>query len=345
MNNTPQARKRIINCSDGTWNKPNMTYGNTIVRTNVQLIFECISKSANGIMQIKHYDEGVGCEGNWFTRMVGAATGDGIDANILSGYKFISWNYEPGDEIYLFGFSRGAYTARSLAGLIRKCGVLKTYDLNVFKDAYDLYRDKSVAPTDKKAQDFRAKNSFTPDINIKFIGVWDTVGAMGIPINGFQWYNKMKYSFYDTTLSSYVDYAYHAVAVDEKRKNFEPTLWKLSKNADGTPANPNQVLEQRWFAGSHSNIGGGYKDRGLSDLTLKWMIEKAGATGLGFDGQPCGELKGNALGDYFMSKTGIFSLLPDYIRPVEKESTVDATVQQRIAGMNTYRPKNKDYFK
>jgi len=336
--------KRIINCSDGTWNKPNMTYDNQVVRTNVQLIFECISKSANGVMQIKHYDEGVGCEGNWCTRMVGAATGDGIDANILSGYKFISWNYEPGDEIYLFGFSRGAYTARSLAGLIRKCGVLKTYDLNVFQNAYDLYRDKSVSPTNQKAVDFRAKNSFCPDVNIKFIGVWDTVGALGIPINGFQWYNKKKYSFYDTTLSSYVDYAYHAVAVDEMRKNFAPTLWTLSRNDDGTPANPNQVLEQRWFSGSHSNIGGGFKDRGLSDLTLGWMIEKAQATGLGFDGNPCAALKGNALGEYFMSKTGIFSLLPDFIRDIKKDSTVDPTVLQRKKDMASYDPKNKDYF-
>ena len=219
-----------------------MTYGNQVVRTNVQLIFECIAKTDGDIMQLKHYDEGVGSEGSWLRRMIGGATGDGIDDNILAAYKFISWNYEPGDEIYLFGFSRGAYTARSIAGLIRKCGIIKKNDLNVFNDAYTLYRNKDIHPDEPKAKEFRDANSYAT--NIKFIGVWDTVGALGIPVSWFQWYNKMKYSFYDTTLSSSVDNAYHALAVDEKRSNFKPTLWTPSENAS------TRTTPQVW-----SNIG------------------------------------------------------------------------------------------
>ena len=125
--------KRIISCSDGTWNKPNSNDDGKPVRTNVQKIFDYVVKYGmrNGerIEQIKNYDEGVGAAGNMFTRMFDGATGKGLDENILQAYKFVSWNYEEGDEIFLFGFSRGAYTARSLAGLIRKCGIIIKNDL------------------------------------------------------------------------------------------------------------------------------------------------------------------------------------------------------------------------
>ena len=118
--------KRIVSCSDGTWNKPNSRFEGIPVRSNVQKIFDLIrKKDDSGILQIKYYDEGIGAEGNLFTRLFDGATGKGIDENILDAYRFVVWNYEPGDEIYLFGFSRGAYTARSLAGLIRKCGIIR----------------------------------------------------------------------------------------------------------------------------------------------------------------------------------------------------------------------------
>lgn len=219
--------KRIITCSDGTWNAPSEK-----ARTNVQKIFDLISKrDANGIQQAKFYDEGIGAQGGIVTRMLNGATGKGIDDNIKDIYKCIVWNYEPGDEIYLFGFSRGAYTARSLAGMIRKCGILKKSDLNLIDKAYDLYRKRFVDPSPEETKQFKKDYCFEVS-NIKFIGVWDTVGSLGIPLNAFQWINKKKYSFYDTMLSSIVDYAYHAISIDEQRSNFKQTPWKKSENAD-----------------------------------------------------------------------------------------------------------------
>ncbi len=208
--------KRIIICSDGTWNKPGNTDNGFVVRSNVQKIFEVIAKSDSGIAQIKHYDTGVATVGTSVARAIDGAMGIGLENNIINAYKFIVWNYEPGDELYLFGFSRGAYTVRSLAGLIRRCGILKNQDLILIQEAYHIYRDRSQERRLERSVNFTAKNSF-PNPQIKFLGVWDTVGALGIPHTSFRMWNKKKYKFHDLTLSSIIKHAYHAMAVDEHR--------------------------------------------------------------------------------------------------------------------------------
>jgi uncharacterized protein (DUF2235 family) len=329
--------KRIITCSDGTWNKPNATKKGKPIRTNVQKIFDLISKrDVNGILQIKYYDKGIGSEGNLFTRTFHGATGKGIDINIMDAYKFIVWNYEPGDDIYLFGFSRGAYTARSLAGLIRKSGILKNNELNLLDEAYELYRNHEAAPDSDVAKNFRLKNSFDVS-HIKFIGVWDTVGSLGIPLHAFQWINKRKYSFYDTTLSSIVEYAYHAIAIDEMRGNFSPTLWEKSTNK---ARNFEQVLEQRWFAGVHSNVGGGYPDEGLADIALKWLLDKSASTGLTFDPQKiASDVKANVEGTLYKSLQGVFALLPTHERSITT-GVVDDSVYARMKKVPGYKPNN-----
>jgi uncharacterized protein (DUF2235 family) len=326
--------KRIITCSDGTWNTPNEK-----VRTNVQKIFDLICKrDANQVLQIKFYDEGIGAQGGVITRTLNGATGKGIDDNIKDIYKCIVWNYEPGDEIYLFGFSRGAYTARSLAGLIRKCGILKKSDLKLITKAYDLYRNREAGPESDEAKKFRSDNSFEI-ANIKFIGVWDTVGSLWIPVNAFQWYNKKKYSFYDTTLSSIIDNAYHAISIDEERSNFQPTLWQQSPNASAR-AIP-QVLQQKWFAGVHSNVGGGYPDEGLADIALKWIIDKARETGLAFDEEAIKVyVKPNHEGELCNSRTGIFALTPGRRREIGDDGIICDTVYDRMKKIEKYRPKN-----
>lgn len=339
--------KRIITCSDGTWNKPGVEDGGKIVETNVQKIFEAICKRVSppggpGIHQIKYYDEGVGAEGTAWSKAIDGATGKGIDDNIKDIYKFIVWNYEPGDELFLFGFSRGAYTARSLAGLIRNCGILKNNDLTLINQAYDIYRDRNDPaknPNGEEAMAFKAKYCFA-EKQIKFVGVWDTVGALGIPVHSFQFFNKEKYAFHDTTLSGLVDNAYHALAVDERRSNFEPTLWKQN------PKNDWQTLEQVWFTGVHSNIGGGYSDTGLGDITLKWMVEKAKLHGLGFDEDYLlNNVKPNPLGTLYDSRKGIFKFTPDYVRPVLKTQYADEqisnTVFERMENIaSDYHPEN-----
>jgi uncharacterized protein (DUF2235 family) len=331
--------KRIITCSDGTWNKPNVIDNGKVVRTNVQKIFDYILKrDPKGITQIKYYDEGVGAEGNFLQRAFSGATGEGIDDNIKDAYKFIIWNYEKGDEIYLFGFSRGAYTARSVAGLIRKCGILINNDLRLVDQAYALYRDKDLDPHAPKVVEFRKKYCYEPEI--KFIGVWDTVGALGLPLRWFQVINKRKYAFHDTTLSSIIDHAYHALAVDERRKTFEPTLWEQSKNVSNrtTP----QTLEQRWFPGVHSNVGGGYPDEGLSDIALQWLVQKAAALGLAFDaGALTGDIKPNSKGTIYNSSAGIFSFSKPFIRPIDKAKTqIDESVMERMKNDKSYLPPN-----
>jgi uncharacterized protein (DUF2235 family) len=334
--------KRIITCSDGTWNKPNVMEGGKPIRTNVQKLFDYIlTRDSKNIQQIKFYDEGIGAEGNTVTRLFNGATGKGIDDNILDIYKFICWNYEQGadfeDEIYLFGFSRGAYTARSLAGLIRKCGILKKNDLVLFDKAYELYRNKDAAPDSDIAKKFRDDNSYEVS-RIKFIGVWDTVGSLGFPVNVLQWYNKKKYSFYDTTLSSLIENAYHAISVDEKRGNFKPTLWTKSTNT--TPRDFQQVLEQRWFAGVHSNVGGGYPDESLSDIALQWMIEKAKQLGLAFDEDTIKiDVKPNVAGTLYNNRTGVFALTPTYDREIT-DGIIDDSVFARMDKVSDYKPKN-----
>ncbi len=273
--------KRIITCSDGTWNLPGDIEGGKLIRTNVQKTFEAIcNEDGAGIHQIKFYDEGIGTSGTRTKRMFDGATGAGIDQNIIDIYKFICWNYSQGDEIYLFGFSRGAYTARSLAGMIRNSGLVKNNNLVLINRAYEMYRDRTPAtnPDSPEAVEFRAQYC-QPEVRIKFIGVWDTVGSLGVPVHIFG--NKSKYEFHDTTLSSYVDYAYHALAIDEKRKSFQPALWEQSSKIKELGIS--QLLEQVWFRGVHSNIGGGYPDEGLSDIALQWMVEKAVSSGLAFE--------------------------------------------------------------
>jgi uncharacterized protein (DUF2235 family) len=344
--------KRIITCSDGTWNKPGVIENGKLVQTNVQKMFEAICKKVTPehgetIYQIKYYDEGVGSAGTAWSKLIDGATGKGIDDNIKDAYKFIVWNYEPGDELFLFGFSRGAYTARSVAGLIRNCGILKNNDLTLIDKAYQIYRNRGDATLDPKgatATTFRNENSH-PLERIKFVGVWDTVGALGIPVRSFQWLDKKEYQFHDTTLSSLVANAYHALALDEKRRNFEPALWNADEKAK--PINPDQVMEQVWFAGAHSNVGGGYPECGLSDIALSWLIDKSKICGLGFDEAYLEKHIHPDHADILHNpKTGIFSLLPDFHRPVRASKftneAIHQSVYQRISANPTYRPRNLD---
>jgi uncharacterized protein (DUF2235 family) len=213
------------------------------------------------------YDEGVGTR--WYNRLSGGAFGRGLSENIQEGYAWLSRRCVRDDAIYVFGFSRGAYTARSLVGLIRKCGLLNAVTDETIKQAYDLYRDKSVHPDDPRAAEFRSKHS--RETRVRFIGVWDTVGALGIPISQVP-FSRDYYQWHDTELSKIVDYAIQAVAVDEHRKDFGVTLWSKLK--------PDNVkVEQRWFAGAHSDVGGG-EGGALPNLALRWLQDMAEEAGL-----------------------------------------------------------------
>ena len=347
--------KRIITCSDGTWNKHGSTDRGAIVETNVEKMYNCICSSGtdatgNTVQQCKVYDEGVGTGYTLKDKILGGATGAGIDKNIKDMYSFIVLNYERDDEIYLFGFSRGAYTARSIAGLIRNCGVLKPEFFHLINKAYDLYRDRNdyTVPSSDLMIAFRRNYCYEDITRIKFIGVWDTVGSLGIPLPWYKMQNQNKYKFHDVTLSSTVDNAYHALAIDDKRKLFIPTLWEKSKSVKDSKDHI-QKMEQRWFVGVHSNVGGGYADCGLSDIALMWLIEKAKDVGLCFDEKCLEAIKPNCNGELRNSYDWKYWFWRPMWRKIElngNNQVIDDSVWKRYNSDKKYRPKNlKEYHK
>lgn len=274
--------KRIVICCDGTWNTPDKTIEGKPCDTNVVKLAEAVKPLAvTGTMQLMYYDPGIGTSGSIFKRMFDGATGRGLTANILEAYRYLILNYEPADELFLFGFSRGAFTVRSLAGFIRNCGILRTDETSLIGRAFALYRSTShsTEPKEKEATLFRRTFCVSDIVPIKFIGVWDTVGSFGNPLVINTVLSKLSPSvarnrFHDTDLSSTVSYAYQALAIDEKRRNFKPALWHKQRHA------VRQTLEQVWFVGAHSNVGGGYPRTGLSDIAGEWLVSKAKACGL-----------------------------------------------------------------
>ncbi|SCB51781.1 Uncharacterized alpha/beta hydrolase domain [Bradyrhizobium shewense] len=291
--------KRIILLLDGTWNDSD--FG--VYDTNIVRMREAISRTlrAKGSSKgeavpgsspetrvepittknkknIIFYERGVGT-GAFLDRFFGGAFGLGLDGNIRRAYKFLSFHYEPGDQIFIFGFSRGAYTARSLVGYIHAAGLLRreTCTADLEQEAWDFYR----CPLNERLPG--VWSSLLPHIHdrstlrVALLGVYDTVGALGIPASAFRVANRDTYEFHDVELSSITDVNLHALAIDEHREAFEASLWRKSKFK-----NFETKTEQVWFAGAHSDIGGGYvnedteaqREHALDDLSLDWMIKR-----------------------------------------------------------------------
>ncbi len=328
--------KRIITCSDGTWNQPGTEDKGIVVKTNVEKIYQLIKSNDAGIEQVKYYDQGVGTGLTLKSKIIGGATGAGIDKNIKDVYTFLVLNYEPGDEIYLFGFSRGAYTARSVVGFIRNCGILKPQNLHLLDKAYDLYRERNAYTSPDSDLMLSFKEQYAEQPKIKMIGVWDTVGSLGIPLPAYKLWNLKRYKFHDVSLSNIVENAYQALGIDEKRALFAPTLWQQK---DTLPAH--QYIEQRWFAGVHSNIGGGYANCALSNITLKWMIKKAENLGLGIDDFKADENCDNLIRN---SYTLPYWLWRPQWRSILQQSgsyeVIDESVLERFKENKKYRPQN-----
>jgi uncharacterized protein (DUF2235 family) len=278
MNNN--SKKLIVFC-DGTWNRSDETdKEGKSCPTNVSKLFRATCPTdKEGNLQITHYIQGVGTHRN--EKLRGGLLGYGIAVNIINAYQFICSNYVPGDQIFLFGFSRGAFTARCLAGLIYNMGILKRQHINQINKIYEKYRNRSDAGHSSREEEYESKKfheSYSHgDEKIHFLGVWDTVGALGVPYGMFMGWLVGKIftrRFHDNKLSPNVENGYHALAKDEKRWPFRPTLWELTSVHD--PAH----FEQKWFDGVHADVGGGYADSELADVTLEWMAEKAIEHGL-----------------------------------------------------------------
>ena len=267
--------KRIVVCLDGTWND-NRT-GSTL--TNVAKLHHAIVGSdANGVRQIAHYVVGIASTAGETAQFLKGAVGVGVDDRIRKAYELLAADYEPGDEIYLIGFSRGAFEARSLGGLITLFGVAKSIKEFPFDKAWSLYRRRAAGRSEPALAELRAAAHYP--VRIKCVGVWDTVGNLGNPFSSGGPIGR-RFKFHDTRLSDNIDVGLQALSIDEIRGPFRPALWTLPKDQT---LPQHQHVEQVWFAGTHADVGGGFRETGLSDIALLWMAERATATtGIAFD--------------------------------------------------------------
>ncbi|KAJ7492661.1 hypothetical protein FB451DRAFT_1219174 [Mycena latifolia] len=283
-----RIKKRIIVCCDGTW-QDGVSTENRQSYTNILRLARTINhEDSRGfqppIPQIVFYQSGIGSEKGFYSEYIVGTTGATLADKVEECYGFISSNYYPGDEIFLFGFSRGAYTARMTAMFIGEIGVLDRTDMDHFasifltyqklgksKDEQEIQRLKEeLAPwTHSESPGKRRADSDDDSFSVKFLGVFETVGSLGLPEEITHRSPQIRdiFGFKDTILGSHVQYAYQALALNETRADFN--CCKFEQSPGG--AAKGQVLRQCWFTGSHADIGGGYKDHDLADLTLFWM--------------------------------------------------------------------------
>ena len=326
---TIKLPKKLIVCCDGTWQDSDNGWvkgkwgkpGHLANPSNVTRLARAVKDvDESHHQQIVYYQAGIGTGLSLWDHIVGGGTGLGLSENIREAYTFLANNYaehddlvEP-DSIFLLGFSRGAFTARSLGGLIGAVGILKKaamahfyeifldwenagnpkYEPKFFKSWYEhhpefkparKYPDLELAHDKNRIDDYMTEYSYilrvhlglTQEVRIKAIGVWDTVGALGIPINPlltkiFPFLPSFikQYKWFDTTLDHHIDYAYHALALDERRFPFSPAVWERPEK------NKITELKQVWFPGAHTNIGGSYSDYGMADITQCWMMDQMG---------------------------------------------------------------------
>ncbi|KAF8749478.1 Amino acid permease, partial [Rhizoctonia solani] len=288
MHRGPRTPKRIIVCCDGTW-QDGILRSQTWMYSNVLKLARCINhedmRYDPPIPQIVFYQAGIGSEQNIYSRYVDGTTGASLAEKVQEAYAFIAHNYSPGDEVFLFGFSRGAYTARMVAGFIGSIGILDRTAMDSFADIFIAMQkkckakdeaenrrcDDALAPYKEICEDGRRRADFNHDkFTIKCVGVWDTVGSMGLPTVITRGSPKMHqlFDFPDNLLGPHVERALHAMSLNEDREDFQITKFYQTKKGKER----GQVLQQVWFAGQHSDVGGGWQDHDLSDIALMWMI-------------------------------------------------------------------------
>jgi hypothetical protein len=276
--------RRIVLLLDGTWNDADFETNDTNIVRLRDIIARSLDLSAakpkhDGIEYVVYYQRGVGTD-TALNRLLGGVAGDGLDVNIRRAYKFLSFNYKPDDDqIFIFGFSRGSFTARSLVGYIAAAGLLLANHCTEDNErtAWDYYR----VPTGERLpgvwHDLTKLVHDRDRLRIECIGLFDTVGALGIPVRWFDRANRERYEFHSVELSTITNTNLQALAIDEHRQPFRASVWRKPPFDVLTT-----VTEQVWFAGAHANIGGGAIDaesrtekrHDLDDITLDWMIKR-----------------------------------------------------------------------
>ncbi len=333
--------KRLVFCFDGTWNQLSRPYP-----TNVAIAAESITPVANdGTVQIIHYDPGVGTRKDDHWR--GGMFGEGLIDKIVDAYTFLVFNYEPGDEIFVFGFSRGAFTARAFVGFIRNLGITQRRHASQIADAVELYKKHKPGGDHNTPELLAFRWAFSPEIcidtqedawrvancqgyatgnavvaRIKYLGVWDTVGALGVPSDVIfaKWANRDE-QYFDADLSSLVVSGRHAVSIDEQRVAFSPTLWpnfgELNQRLGFQPLATDAPYQQQWWPGDHGSVGGGGDIKGLSDGALSWVLDGALKMGLEVDRD---------------AQSPLFNLAPNAYAPLANMTAQTPTLTDEIAG-------------
>lgn len=359
MTKHSSKKKRLAVFLDGTWNALRSN-------TNVwRLKSLCAPYSEDDAQQLAYYD--VGVNGFW-----GGVFGKGVIENVEDAYVWLIENYSEGDEIFIFGFSRGAYTARSLAGLILRYGLLKPGSPLSIPQILDRYRasgttvwklfddqEKGIEQTLGFEDKLLMKYSLR--VPIKFVGVWDTVGALGIPAFNFERISRSSFNWLDTGLRLALENAFHAIAIDEHRKAFSPTLWTkrvpLDPNEAVAAPRPLSSVEQRWFPGAHGNVGGGYVNDLLAQAPLQWLIRKAASHGLKvrYDVDIDGDIFSSPIADSYRTfMSGVYagfswrfhrSIGADPVtepdcKHITVNETIDVSVFERWRQNQYYRPKS-----
>ncbi|MEU6348983.1 DUF2235 domain-containing protein [Streptomyces sp. NPDC047072] len=335
--------RRLIVCCDGTWNLGDDRLSNT----NVAKIAGLLRQQGTELEQRVYYQRGVGTRRG--ERLRGGAF-VALSHDTRAAYRFLVDTYEPGDHLYLFGFSRGASAVRSLVGLLRSSGLLHRKQAHRAAEAWALYRSRGESPFRLASTLFRRAFAYEPEID--FIGVWDTVGALGVPTiaaprslsSAIAVRINRQVAFHDNVLSGNVKGAFHALAIDERRAQYPPALWLKQRGAAGN----GQELKQVWFTGTHGDIGGGYAETGLSDITLLWMIDQATRYDLEFHTKAPGfTVRPDVMGPVHESRTGVSLALRPLHRPIgerlredgfETCEQVSETARQRLDNDPNYRP-------
>jgi len=283
--------KKLALFLDGSWN-------NIDDNTNVWRFSQMVARhDQHDVRQLRYYTPGVGTARG--EKIRGGALGHGLNQDVIEAYRWLMGNFTqkkgetPSDEIYIFGFSRGAFTARSLSGMIARCGLLRAGAPLSVEELYNRYRMDSKAPSlvelydkDNPTAAERRLMRHSRRVIIRMIGVWDTVGALGVPFGNIPGISRRRFGFHNTDLSKLYEHAYQALAIDEHRKAFDPALWTVF-----TPTIPDHRDKRRWrstqveqrrFVGAHANIGGGIPSDDLPQLPMDWLVRKASALGLAF---------------------------------------------------------------
>jgi uncharacterized protein (DUF2235 family) len=364
---TTPTKKRVAVFLDGTWNTVNDN-------TNVWRLKSLLAPAGkDGLQQVVYYHKGVGTSVG--SRARGGMFGYGLNDEIIRAYEWLIDTYNRGDTLFIFGFSRGAYTARSLSGLVAKCGLIEIGAPLSVKQVYDRYRRGSSAATIRELMEAqkKGKKDFTLEerwmlkyarvIDIDFLGVWDTVGALGLPFGTLPILGKADMQFLNTGLRVSNKFAFHALAVDEHRKAFAPTLWTVDYRADAPQPHHHRTLsqvEQRWFVGAHANVGGGCQSDVLAQRPLEWVRSKAASQGLGFRSDLDLDIPGSPppISDSYSEFLGgtykVLTLGRRYFRPIGPapvrssaadmreniNETIDASVFERWQLDPAYRPSN-----